>query len=336
MNELVIREVLMHIVICSIFLILVFLFVKIYYSIISERRIKGFTLDSKNQSEISIVDIIINHFVKRIKGFSKGLSHSAVLTNYSKKFDKYLIYNNENTFKSIDLISFKFLIMILIQVLYLFSIIIKLSKFNIYTFLLISLLSFFLIDIIIIIIYKKQKKIIEEELLQAVVIMNSAFKSGKNIRQAIEIVKKELPSPIKEEFEVVSKDLDYGLSLSDAFNRFSKRVELEEAKYITSSLSLLSKTGGNIVTVFNMIERNFYDRLKIKNELRSLTASSKLLYRILISMPFIFIVVIILLNPTYFNSLLTTKIGIIIDCIMAFIYVLYILVIRKVMKVDEV
>ena len=85
-----------------------------------------------------------------------------------------------------------------------------------------------------------------------------------------------------------------------------------------------------------MIEKNFYDRLRIRNELDALTSSSKLLFRALIIMPIIFILVIVLLNPSYFDALLTTKIGIIIDIIMVTIYFLYIIVINKVMKVDEV
>ena len=166
--------------------------------------------------------------------------------------------------------------------------------------------------------------------------MNSAFKSGKNIHQAIEIVKKELPSPIKEEFAIIYTDINYGLDLTVVFERFYKRVKVEEAKYITSSLSLLSKTGGNIVTVFNMIEKNFYDRLKIKNELEALTSSSKFLYRMLISLPVIFVLVIVMMNPTYFNPLIRTKLGYVIDLIIILLYVIYIIIIKKLMKVEEV
>ena len=48
-----------------------------------------------------------------------------------------------------------------------------------------------MVDLVIIYLYRDKKKLIEEQLLQAVVIMNSAFKSGKNIIQALTIVKNE-------------------------------------------------------------------------------------------------------------------------------------------------
>ena len=335
MDKLVIRLLIKQLIICSIFIILVFLFVKIYYSVLSEKRISSFAMDNKNNDEISIVDIIIRFIKKIINFFAKILKKSSLLRKYSDFLSKYLIYINTKI-EGMSLIAIKFIIMILMQIIYIFTVLIDSNNFNIMTFLLISIVSFLFIDLLILIVYRNQRKLIEEQLLQAIVIMNSAFKSGKNITEAIMIVKKELPSPIKDEFDIIYKDISYGLSLEDSFSRFYNRVKLEEAKYIMASLSLLSKTGGNIVTVFNMIEKNFYNRLKIRNELGSLTASSKFLYRMLAVMPFIFIFVIVALSPDYFVPFYSSKIGVVLMMIMIFLYIVYLLVIRRIMKVDEV
>ena len=134
--------------------------------------------------------------------------------------------------------------MIFIDILYVIMSILKGVKTSLSLFIILSFLSFFMIDIILIIVYKKKRNNIEAGLLQAIVIMNSAFKSGKNIWQAINIVKTSTESPIKEEFEIISKDIDYGLDLLTVFERFYNRVKVEEVKYITTSLSLLNKTGG--------------------------------------------------------------------------------------------
>ena len=83
-----------------------------------------------------------------------------------------------------------------------------------------------------------------------------------------------------------------GLDIEVAFKRFSKRVKSNEAIYLSSSLSVLNKTGGNIIKVFNSIERNMYNRKKLNNELKSLTSSSKLIMYVLILVPPLFIVFI--------------------------------------------
>lgn len=334
MDKLVLMELARELMACSIFIILVFLFVKIFYSSQSEKRISSFAMETSSNEEISIIDLLSGFFKKIIRFINKLLSKSKFVKRYGERLEKYLLYTGTK-FKGDDIVSIKFLIMFLMQIIYLFTCIFS-TRFNLYSFLMLSILSFMLLDIIVIIIYHNEKKLIEEQLLQAVVIMNSAFKSGKNITEAIMIVKKELPSPIKDEFEIIYKDISYGLSLNDAFTRFYNRVKLEETKYIAASLSLLSKTGGNIVTVFNMIERNFYDRLKIKNELNALTSTSKFLYRLLMVLPFIFVIIIMALNPAYFAPLFTNTIGIIVLVIMSLLYILYLLLIKRIMKVNEV
>ena len=335
MDKLVVIELIRQLSMSSIFIILVFLFIKILYSVQSEKRLSSFAMETKANEELSLIDSLKRIVEKIVNSLCKILKKSNFFKKYASSLEKYLLYTNSKL-KGMHLIAVKFLITILMQIVYLIANIFSSNAFNIYTFLVVSTLSFMFLDLIVIYVYNKQKKLIEEQLLQAIVIMNSAFKSGKNITEAIIIVKKELPSPIKEEFEIISKDLSYGLSLNDAFSRFYDRIKLEEAKYITASLSLLSKTGGNIVTVFNMIEKNFYNRLKIKNELGALTSSSKFLYRLLAIMPFIFIIITVMLNPDYFNPLLSEKLGILIIMIMVLLYSLYLVIIKRIMKVDEV
>lgn len=329
-------QLLIIIILSIILIILLFNVLQICSYLKTTKRLKNFTLDKREDTSSSLIDDILKIFWNFIKKVSIVFKRSKFFKNYADSLDKYLIYDNEKKLTSFDYITIKFIIMILIQILYVISIFIKYLPFNILTLLIASIISFMSVDVVIIYNFNNRKKLIEEQLLQAVVIMNSAFKSGKNIHGAIEIVKNELSSPIKEEFEIVSKDLNYGLDLASAFDRFSKRVKVEEAKYITSSLSLLNKTGGNIVTVFNMIERNFYEKIKVKNELKALTSSSKYMYRLLLAMPIIFIAIILLLNPSYFSPLITTTIGKIISLIIITLYIIYIFIIKKVMKVGEV
>ena len=163
--------------------------------------------------------------------------------------------------------------------------------------------------------------------------MNNAFKSGMNIMQAINIVENELEGPIKEEFKKINLDIKYGLSLEVVFERFYNRVKIEDIKYIASSLSLINKTGGNIVKVFGSIEKNFYDKKKINDEMNSLISSSVFMYRLLITIPIILSLLILFINPTFFFPLINTLLGKIIILIILIFYVCYIFVIKRIMKV---
>lgn len=118
-----------------------------------------------------------------------------------------------------------------------------------------------------------------------------------------------------------------------AFKRFSERVKLSETVYLTSSLSVLNKTGGNIIKVFDSIEKNLFSRKKLQSELKALTSSSKLIMYVLIFVPIVFVVFISIINKGFFTPLFEEPLGILLICIMFIIYITYILVVKRVMKI---
>ena len=195
------------------------------------------------------------------------------------------------------------------------------------------IVGFFITDIYLIFNNKQKHKELENNLLEAVIIMNNAFKSGKNILEAIEIVKNELNGPLKDEFKKVYLDLNYGLDIDVVFNRFYDRVKLDDIKYISSSLTLLNQTGGNIVKVFNSIENNFYDKKVLNEELEALTSSSKLMYKMLMFIPIIIVIVLFSLNPLYFLPLFNSAVGIIIIIFALILYISYAIIINRITKV---
>ena len=171
--------------------------------------------------------------------------------------------------------------------------------------------------------------------LKAITIMNNCFKSGRSIIQTIQIVGDEIEGPLKKEFIKMHEDLSYGLELEVVFERFNKRVNLKEVKYITTSLNILNKTGGNIVDVFSSIEKTVFNNKKLEDELKNLSAASKALYRILSIIPIIFIFIIYILDPTYFMPLFTNPIGILILTMIITIYIAYIIIVKKIIRIKE-
>ena len=297
-----------------------------------EKRFEAFSLQSNKEQIISIFDEMAILFWKTIHKLSFLFEKSQVLTEYAKKYERFIPFEEKERKESIDYIAIKVIIGIVFVLLNIISIFIH-KKTNFITLLCSFLLGFFLPDITLTIKFKNKRKQIEEELLKAIIIMNNSFKSGRNIMQAIQIVKTELEGPIADEFKKIYLDITYGLSLEVVFNRFYERVKLEDAKYIASSLTLLSKTGGNIVSVFESIEKSFFDKKKLQNEMKSLTAASVFVFRVLVSLPLFFSFIIFILNPTYFNPLFSSGLGILLLLAIIFLYINYILVIRKAMKV---
>ena len=117
--------------------------------------------------------------------------------------------------------------------------------------------------------------------------MNNCFKAGKSTLQALKVASDELPYPLGDEFKKMYLDMKYGLSIDTVFERFARRVNIDEAIYLSSSLTILNKTGGNIVEVFSSIERTLFDKKKLKEEMKNISAALKVVVIILSIIPII-------------------------------------------------
>ncbi len=298
-----------------------------------EKRFEKFSLISVKDEEKSMFDFIVTFLWNTIHKISRLLQKSVVLKKYSIRYEKFISFERKDSITGMDYIAIKCFISVFLLLLYIITSMFQLKMISPFFIIILFLFGFFLPDLFLQIAYQKKRKKVEEDLLKAIIMMNNSFKSGRNIMQAVEIVKEELDGPISDEFKKIYLDMTYGLSIEVVFDRFYNRIKLEDAKYISSSLTLLNKTGGNIVKVFGTIERSFFDKKKLMQEMQSLTSASIFVFRVLCVLPFLFIVVIYLLNPSYFEPVFQTNLGRVLLIFTIFIYSFYIYVIKKVLEV---
>lgn len=292
-------------------------------------RLSKYTVNNDKRKELSVGDRI-NIFYNKIRdGLAKSLKKSDYFKRRSKKYERYCYINNN----PLSIFATKFCISFIIGIIYTLSSIYK-SNFNPMILLLVMVIGYFIYNAYLMINEKIRYKNIESDLLKAIIIMNNAFKSGYNITQAIDFVSKDLTGPISEEFMKISQDLKYGLELKDVFDRFYDRVRIEDALVMSSSLSLLNLTGGNLVGIFNSIEKSFTNKKRLRDELNAMTSSSKLVYYILLAMPVIIVSILLILSPDYYAPLFANPIGYLIIIFSFLLYIGYFLIIRKILKVD--
>lgn len=319
--------------IITVFVILLYLLLKVKRSIKLEKRIARFSLRNLEDSSLSLLDKVGKWYKKLITCISKGLEKSVFITKYSRKFRKYLMLSKGLYDTEVDFVSSKLVLGFVFVLLAIFSKTIRYMSFSVYELIIPFIIGFFVLNVIYFSKYKLLRNRIENDLLQAIIIMNNAFKSGRSITQAVNLVTTELDGPISEEFKKMSLELSLGLGVDVVFGRFSERIDIEEVAYLTASLSILNRTGGNITKVFSSIEKSLFNRKKLKLELKALIGSSKIIAYVLSVVPIFFVVIISIVNPDYFLSFFTTSLGIILFIFMLIYYLTYIIVVNKLMKV---
>ena len=298
------------------------------------KRINTYTIASDDIRH-SLFDIITNFVADLRTKTSKYLSKSSFLKKYSLRYEKYIDKNKPGIHNPMDYIALKFIFSFFAIVILIISAVLQNDSITFTKVLIAFLLGFFSVDILLLSRGKIVRHQMENDLLKAITIMNNSFKSGRSIVQTIKIVSDEIDGPMQEEFKKMYEDLQYGLEIEAVFKRFNARVNLKEVKYITTSLTILNKTGGNIVDVFASIEKTVFNNKKLADELHNLSAASKTLYRILIFIPIVFTILIYLLDSSYFMPLISNALGIAIIGLIIVLYIVYIIIVKRIIKVKE-
>lgn len=306
--------------------------IKLFKVVKLEERLDPYVIQPLQNDVLSTSEKLKEIYSRFLNMFTSKLKKSVVATKYAKKLDKYAPVSGVHK-SGFDILSGKIIIACALTVM---AITIKAFQFKLLgsmETLGVFVLGFFVLDIYLFAKYKVFRWRLESDFTAAITIMNNSFKSGRSISQAIDIVSTEVGGVIGNEFKRMSLELLYGLDIEQVFKRFAKRIELEEASYLTASLTILSKTGGDIIKVFSSIERSLFDKRKLRLELKSLTSGSRIIVYILLGIPFFFVLIISFISPGYFLPFITTDIGRILLLFMVIYYIIFVVVVRKIMKV---
>lgn len=324
---------LIQIGVLTLLLIVMTILLRFRRSLKYEKIVSKYSLSPIHDHKVSLEDKLLEKYKKWNQKFTELLYKSEFLKKYSKRYKKYLVLYNSTYENEMQFVTTKILLGFVLILIAIFSKMVRYQLLSMYEIFLPFVFGFFLPDLLYIYKYIVHRNQLENDLLQGIIIMNNAFKSGRSITQAVELVAKELDGPMALEFSKMAMELNFGLSVDIVFERLADRVQLEEVSYLTASLSVLNKTGGNIIKVFSSIEKNLFNKKRLKLELKSLTGSSKIIAYILYVVPLLFVLFISLVSPTYFEPFYKTTIGMIFMAFMIIFYVIYIWIVQKIMRV---
>ena len=321
---------LIQIILVLAFVLFITLLFKFSNALKLEKRIARYSVRyNDEENEGSLFDKYFKRYMSFVKLQRKKVNK--LFPTLVKRYDKYSVGSNQ---KAVDFITHKLVISILFVLMTIIAMSIQGKLVTIFQILCSLIIGFYVLDIYLIMTTKVNRKKIEDEMLRAIIVMNNAFKSGKSTIQAVEIASKKLPKPIGYEFEKIYEEMKYGLSIDTVFDRFAKRINIEEAEYLSSSLTILNRTGGNIVAVFDSIEKTLFDKKKLKEDLKNSTTVSKLVVKILLFVPVIFALIIYILNPHYFDPFFASSLGYLLLGIIIIMFIVYAYLLSKIVKVN--
>ena len=149
------------------------------------------------------------------------------------------------------------------------------------------------------------------QLPQALETMSNGMKSGFSFIQAMQLVGKELPDPIGTEFTRTIKDMNIGISLEKAFENLLERLPNKDLEIVVTAVLIQRTTGGNLVPILETMNETISERVRMKDELRALTAQGRISALIITLLPVVLGLMLSIMNPDYFDPMFSHPLGLV-------------------------
>lgn len=285
------------------FLTVVSIVMGLYVVLFSKRisvvnRLETYTgeTDALEQEKISTKEYVLN----LVGGIGKKVTRNNYMVDKRKKLNQAYIYMRVEEFLALSVLS-AFIGFILIYLLT-----------KIWFVALIGIpIGFKIPDIFLGIAKNKRMKKLSAQLPEALSILSNGLRAGFSFTAAMSVAANELDSPIKDEFQRVVRDNAIGMTLEDALMEFSERTDDEDIDMLITALIIQRKVGGNLAEILDTIAATIRDRMRIRGEVRTLTAQGRLSAIIISLLPFGVALFIFISNPDYIMELFKSTFGII-------------------------
>ncbi len=167
----------------------------------------------------------------------------------------------------------------------------------------------------------------------ALVIMSNSLRSGFSFLQAMDMVRKEIPNPIAKEFGAALQEMTWGTHTEEALNNMVTRVCSEDLELVVTAVLIQRQVGGNLAEVLDNIAGTIRERIRIKGEIRTLTAQGRISGLIIGLLPIVLTTIIFILNPEYIKLLFTSTPGLIMVFYAIMSQILGLAIIKKIVQI---
>ncbi len=179
----------------------------------------------------------------------------------------------------------------------------------------------------------KRRKKMESQFPNSLDVFIRALRAGHPIGSAIELISHEMDDPLGSEFGLVYDEVAYGANLTDALLSMADRWDLEDMRMFVVCVSVQSETGGNLAEILYNLAGVIRDRAHMYMQVKALSSEGRMSGLMLTALPILSFSVLFLSNPQFYLDVATDPIFEIGFPALFLLYVIGVLMIRKIIDI---
>ncbi|MDA8203599.1 MAG: type II secretion system F family protein [Chloroflexi bacterium] len=180
-----------------------------------------------------------------------------------------------------------------------------------------------------------------KQLADTITLIANALRAGSSFLQAVEMVVRETRPPISTEFGRVIREVNLGLPFEQALDNMLRRVRSDDLELMVTAISIQHQVGGNLAEILDSIAFTIRERVRIKGEIRTLTAQQRMSGYVVGFLPIGLTGILYVIAPNFMApmfrkppEMLGLPLGVIVLCMAAFAMFVGFMIIRRIVDIE--
>lgn len=153
----------------------------------------------------------------------------------------------------------------------------------------------------------KRLHLFEQQLPDTLGLWVNALRSGYSVMQAMEAISRDAAEPTSTEFRRVVQEISLGIDMGDAMDHLVERVESDDLDLVVTAVNIQREVGGNLAEILEVISHTIRERVKLKGEIRVLTAQGRITGYLISGLPILLALFLYAINPGYMGNLFENR-----------------------------
>jgi len=177
-------------------------------------------------------------------------------------------------------------------------------------------------------------KAFNNQLGDTLLLLSNALKAGYSFAQAVDTVSKNASPPIADEFSRAVREMNLGGTVEESLGHMVTRIESDDLDLMVTAVAIHRTVGGNLAEILDNIAFTIRERVRIKGQIATLTASARSSGQLITGLPIILAAFMYFATPTYFKPMTESPVGWVILGAAAFMIFLGNFVMGKVTSIE--
>jgi tight adherence protein B len=148
-----------------------------------------------------------------------------------------------------------------------------------------------------------------KQLPDTIVLLSNSLRAGSSFLQSIELVSREATAPMGPEMGRVVREVNLGLGMEEALANMVRRIKSDDLDLMVTAIGVQQQVGGNLAEILDTIAFTIRERVRIKGEIRTLTAQGRYSGYLVAFLPIAIAVTLNFINPEFMQPLFTELLG---------------------------